>query len=144
MVLLLKLPSSVAWTYLLLHGSRCNFLVALQALLAEACVWWANWFRDLQGEYFNLVLISSSFSSFSTAFYLVYFLPQEGPVEHIPFTTWLLNIKSWWHSSMKRKVVKPVCYRLLLVSLKPCFDFILLQSKSLSFVNFQMHQVSII
>jgi hypothetical protein len=85
-ILLLWLHSSVTWTCVILYSCRCKFLVALQAVVFEICACWANHARDLRGECFNLAPFSTSISSVSTAFCLVYFLSKKDPVEHTFFT----------------------------------------------------------
>jgi hypothetical protein len=86
-------PTIAFFNYLNLcyfSGRRCKFFVALQAAVFEICACWANRTRDLRGECSNLVLISSSVSSVSTAFCLVYSLSKKDPVER----TFSTNLKS--------------------------------------------------
>jgi hypothetical protein len=71
----------MTWTHLILYGSRLNFLVALHAVVDEACTYWANSVRDLQGKCSNLAPILSGFSSVSTVFCPVYFLSKKDPVK---------------------------------------------------------------
>jgi hypothetical protein len=85
-VLLPLLPSSISWICVILYGHRCKFLVALQAVVFETCACWANHVRDLRGECSNLAPVSSSVSSVSTAFCLVYFLSEKDPVERTFFS----------------------------------------------------------
>jgi hypothetical protein len=84
-VLLPQSSSSITWIYVILYGRRCKFLLALQAVVFETCACWANRARDLRGKCSNLAPVSSSVSSVSKAFCLVYFLSKKDPVERTFF-----------------------------------------------------------
>jgi hypothetical protein len=84
-VILSLSPVSITWTCVILYGRRCNFLIALHALVSESCDYSTNRARDFRGKC-KLPPISSVISTVNTVFSLAHFMSKEDPAENTSFT----------------------------------------------------------